>query len=218
MIYLKNLETVIHPDRAGYVFLAKSEDSSRYRLGYTQDLTKRKKQLRANNESGLHIVKYFYTPNAIYDKDKLRTRFSQYHTHNDWYEANHIDNLSPFCSYTWHLAKVKAAEALESLGVKKTEGLQEALSLFIQPLRKIGTPKQLEKLDYSLYRIQQLIQQKGDPQRVAMSFLAYPKTWEPLFDRDTWVEHYRTSYTIECLQQTLKSFSERWNQSPLSDS
>lgn len=75
MLDLDNLGIVVYPERSGYVFLAKSTDSANFRIGLTKDLTRRKKELRAHNESNLHIVKYFYTPNPLVDKKKLHQLF-----------------------------------------------------------------------------------------------------------------------------------------------
>ncbi len=92
MLKFDNLEMAFyHPEHSGYVFLAKSIDSDNFRIDRTQDLTNRKKQLRAHNQSNLNIVKYFYTPNPRLDKQKLCQFFSKYHKHNDWYEVDDFD-------------------------------------------------------------------------------------------------------------------------------
>lgn len=191
MLVLDNLGIVVYPERSGYVFLAKSTKSANFRIGWTKDLTRRKKELRANNESNLHIVKYFYTPNALADKKKLHQVFSKYHKHNDWYEVGDFNaflksELKLFSSHTWKLARKGAIKTLEDLGVENTPGLQEALSLFMKPMRKTGTATQMKKLDYSLNKIRELILTKGEPQRVAISFLSFPEIWDALYASGVW--------------------------------
>lgn len=191
MLVLDNLGIVVYPERSGYVFLAKSTDSANFRIVWTKDLTRRKKELRANNESNLHIVKYFYSPNALADKNKLHKVFSKYHKHNDWYEVSNFNTfqkneLKFFYSHTWKLARKGAIKTLEELGVENNPGLQSALSLFINPMRKTGTVLQMKKLDYSLNKIRELILNKGEPQRVAMSFLSFPEIWDALYTSGVW--------------------------------
>lgn len=191
MLVLDNLGIVIHPEHSGFVFLAKSTSSDNFRIGWTKDLTRRKKELRANNESNLHIIKYFYTPNVLADKQKLHQLFSKYHKHNDWYEVSDFNTflkneLRFFSSHTWKLARKRAIKTLEELGVENNSGLRSALSLFINPLIETGTAIQMKKLDYSLNKIRELILEKGEPQKVAMSFLSFPEIWDALYTSDAW--------------------------------
>lgn len=204
MLVLDNLGIFVRSKHSGFVFLAKSTGSANFRIGWTKDLTRRKKELRANNESNLHIIKYFYTPDARADKEKLQQAFSKYHKHNDWYEVSDFNTfqkneLKFFSSHTWKLARKRAIKTLEELGVKNTPGLQEALSLFINPMKKTGTATQMKKLDYSLNKIRELILEKGEPQKVAISFLSFPEIWDALYTSDAWEK----VWEIDCLLKDI---------------
>lgn len=173
------------------VFLAKSIDSSNFRIGWTKDLTKRKKQLHATNESSLRIVKYFYTPSPHSDRRALLPVFSKYHKHNDWYEVDDFDTfekdtLKYFYSYTWSRARKEAIKTLEGFGVKNDLAFQTALLGFYKPMRDVGTPIQMNKFDYSINKIRESILNRGKPQEVAMAFLYLPEALDALYDSDDW--------------------------------
>ena len=75
-------------------------------------------------------------------------------------------------------------------------------------MRKIGTFSQLEELDCSLCKIKELILHKGEPQRVAISFLSYPEIWNASYPKPSMMEiHEKLSRLRISLQKLMDTLS-----------
>lgn len=72
-------------------------------------------------------------------------------------------------------------------------------------MRKTGTAIQLKKLDYSLNKIKELILKKGEPQRVAMSFLSFPEIWDASYASGDWERVWANDRLIVSLQRLGES-------------
>ena len=89
----------------GYVYLIEDRDNNRYKIGVTNDLEKRLRNLQTGNSNHISIKESFQTQQPFKLEKMLHNKFRQYQYNNEWYELP-TDDVEKFLFHCETLNKI----------------------------------------------------------------------------------------------------------------